>query len=188
MSEVADMVLMDLEEKMEKAETSMRNDLGAIRTGKASPALVEGITVEYYGTQTRLRDMAQINAPEPRLLTIQPWDASAVPAIEKAIKASNLGIMPNSDGRLIRLPIPELSEDRRKTLVKQVKARSEEAKVAVRNARRDGNEAGKKLQKDGDLTEDELKKLLDDIQKATDKHIADIDKIVGDKEKELLTV
>ena len=96
--------------------------------------------------------------------------------------------MPNSDGRLIRLPIPELSEDRRKTLVKQVKARSEEAKVAVRNARRDGNEAGKKLQKDGDLTEDELKKLLDDIQKATDKHIADIDKIVGEKEKELLTV
>jgi len=188
MSEVADMVLMDLEEKMEKSESSMRNDLAAIRTGKASPSLVENMMVEYYGTQTRLRDMAQINAPEPRLLTIQPWDTSAVQAIEKAIKTSNLGIMPNSDGRLIRLPIPELSEDRRKTLVKQVKGRSEEAKVAVRNARRDGNEAAKKYQKDGDLTEDELKKLLDDIQKATDKHIADIDKIVGEKEKELLTV
>lgn len=188
MSEVADMVMMDLEEKMEKSESSMRNDLGAIRTGKASPSLVENMMIEYYGTQTRLRDMAQINAPEPRLLTIQPWDTSAVQAIEKAIKASNLGIMPNSDGRLIRLPIPELSEDRRKTLVKQVKSRSEEAKVAIRNARRDGNEAAKKLQKDGELTEDELKKLLDDIQKATDKHIADIDKIVGDKEKELLTI
>ena len=188
MSEVADMVLMELEEKMEKAESSMRSDLNAIRTGKASPSLVEGLMVDYYGVQTRLRDMAQIAAPEPRLLTIQPWDVSAVSAVEKAIKASNLGIMPNSDGRLIRLPIPELSEDRRKTLVKQVKARSEEAKVAVRNARRDGNEMAKKSQKDGDITEDELKKLLDDIQKATDKHIADIDKIVSDKEKELLTV
>ena len=117
MSEVTDMVLMELEEKMEKCESSMRHDLSAIRTGKASPSLVEGLMVDYYGVQTRLRDMAQINAPEPRLLTIQPWDASAVAAIEKAIKASNLGIMPNSDGRLIRLPIPELSEDRRKTLV-----------------------------------------------------------------------
>ena len=131
MSEVADMVLMDLEEKMEKSESSMRNDLSAIRTGKASPSLVEGLMVDYYGVQTRLRDMAQINAPEPRLLTIQPWDASAVAAVEKAIKASNLGIMPNSDGRLIRLPIPELSEDRRKTLVKQVKARSEDAAYKI---------------------------------------------------------
>ena len=188
MAYTVDTLMDSLEENMMKSEDALSNNFAAIRTGKASPALVENITFEYYGTQTRIKDAAGITAPEPRLLTIQPWDASAVQAIEKAIKASNLGIMPNSDGRLIRLPIPELSEDRRKTLVKQVKARSEEAKVAVRNARRDGNEAAKKMQKDGELTEDELKKLLDDIQKATDKHIADIDKIVGDKEKELLTV
>ncbi len=188
MSDVADMVMMELEEKMEKSEASMRHDMGGIRTGKASPSLVEGLMVDYYGVQTRLRDMAQINAPESRLLTIQPWDVSAVSAVEKAIKASNIGIMPNSDGRMIRLPIPELSEDRRKNLVKQVKARSEEAKVAVRNARREGNEAAKKAQKDGDLTEDELKKLLDDIQKTTDKHIELVDKLVAEKERELLTV
>ena len=188
MSEVADMVLMELEEKMEKSESSMRHDLGAIRTGKASPSLVEGLLVDYYGVQTRLRDMAQINAPEPRLLTIQPWDASAVQAVEKAIKASNLGIMPNSDGRLIRLPIPELSEDRRKTLVKQVKARSEEAKVAVRNARRDGNEAVKKAQKASEITEDESKKMTEDVQKLLDRYIAGMDKMLAEKEKELMTV
>ena len=188
MSDVVDMVMMELEESMEKSESSMRGDLAAIRTGKASPALVEGLMVEYYGTMTRLRDMAQIAAPEPRLLTIQPWDASAVKAIEKAIQASNIGIMPNSDGRIIRLPIPELSEERRKVLVKQVKARCEEGKVAVRNARRDGNEAVKKAQKSGEITEDELKKALDDIQKKTDKHIELLDKLTADKERELMTV
>ena len=188
MSEVADMVMMDLEEKMEKSESSMRNDLSAIRTGKASPSLVEGLMVDYYGAQTRLRDMAQINAPEPRLLTIQPWDASAVPAVEKAIKASNLGIMPNSDGRLIRLPIPELSEDRRKALVKQVKARSEDAKVAVRNARRDGNEAAKKFQKDGELTEDDLKVAEKKMQDLTDKYCKEIDAEAAAKEKEIMEI
>ena len=188
MSDVIDMVMMELEESMEKSESSMRSDLAAIRTGKASPALVEGLMVEYYGTMTRLRDMAQIAAPEPRLLTIQPWDASAVKAIEKAIQSSNIGIMPSSDGRIIRLPIPELSEERRKTLVKQVKARCEEGKVAVRNARRDGNEAVKKAQKAGEITEDELKKALDDIQKKTDKHIELLDKLTADKERELMTV
>ncbi len=188
MSDVIDMVMMELEENMEKSEHSMRHDLGAIRTGKASPALVEGLMVDYYGVQTRLRDMAQIATPEARLLTIQPWDVSAVAAVEKAIKASNIGIMPNSDGRIIRLPIPELSEDRRKTFVKQVKARCEEAKIAVRNARRDGNEAAKKAQKAGEITEDELKKALDDIQKKTDRHIELLDRITAEKEQELLTV
>ena len=187
MSEVADMVLMDLEEKMEKSESSMRNDLAAIRTGKASPSLVENMLVEYYGTQTRLRDMAQINAPEPRLLTIQPWDTSAVSAIEKAIKASNLGIMPNSDGRIIRLPIPPLTQERRIALTKQVKARAEDARVSMRNIRRDANDAAKKAQKNSELTEDELKSLLDEIQKMTDTYIAGVDKLASEKEKELLS-
>ena len=180
--------IKEFDSKMLKTIEVVKANFASVRAGRANAGVLDRIMVEYYGTPTPLNQVAAIASPDPRTLTIQPWDASAVSAVEKAIKASNLGIMPNSDGRLIRLPIPELSEDRRKTLVKQVKARSEDAKVAVRNARRDGNEAGKKAQKDGELTEDELKKLLDDIQKATDKHIADIDKVVADKEKELLTV
>lgn len=137
-------LLDSLEEHMMKTEDALKNSFAAIRTGKASPALVEGITVEYYGTQTRLRDIAGITAPEPRLLVIQPWDASAVSAIEKAILASNVGITPMSDGRTLKLPIPELSQDRRAALVKQAKSEVEDAKVALRNIRREGNDAAKK--------------------------------------------
>ena len=188
MSEIADMVLMDLEEKMEKSETSMRNDLGAIRTGKASPSLVENMMVEYYGTQTRIRDAAGITAPEPRVLVIQPWDASAVKAIEKALLSSNIGITPMSDGRSLKLPIPELSQERRAALSKQAKASAEDAKVALRNIRRDANDAVKKFEKDGELTEDERKKMLDDVQKITDSYIGKVDAMFAAKEKELMTV
>ncbi len=181
-------VLDSLEEHMMKTEDSLQQSFSAIRTGKASPALVEGIMVEYYGTMTRLRDIAGITAPEPRMLVIQPWDGSAVSKIEKAILASNLGITPMNDGKLLRLPIPELSEDRRAALSKQAKGETEEAKVALRNLRRDGNEVAKKLQKDGELTEDELKKMLDDIQKLTDRYIASLDSELAAKEKELMTV
>ena len=181
-------LLDHLEESMMKAEEAMQHDFAAIRTGKASPSLVENVMVEYYGTMTRLKEIAGITAPEARLLVVQPWDTSAVGAVEKALIAANLGMMPVSDGRSLKLPIPELSQDRRQTLAKQAKARAEEAKVAIRNIRRDGNDLAKKGQKDGELTEDELKKMLDDIQKMTDSYIASIDKVLAAKDKELMTV
>ena len=170
------------------AEDAMKTDIAAIRTGKASTALVEGLMVEYYGTNTRLRDIAGLSTPDARTVAIQPWDQSAVQAIEKAIINSNIGISPVSDGKIVRLPIPPLSEDRRAALAKQVKARSEEARVAVRNARRDANEAAKKAQKASEITEDELKNLLEKIQKMTDSYIANIDKLAEEKEKELMKV
>ena len=176
------------EEKMMNAEEAMKNDLLTIRTGKASTALVENIMVEYYGTMTRLRDIAGLATPEARLITIQPWDQSAVKTVEKAILASPLGISPVSDGKIIRLPIPPLSEERRVALTKQVKTRLESAKVELRNARRDANEALKKAQKASEITEDELKNHLDKIQKMTDSYTANLDKLAADKEKELMTI
>ena len=176
------------EEKMMNAEEAMKSDLLTIRTGKASTALVENIMVEYYGTMTRLRDIAGLATPEARLITIQPWDQSAVKAVEKAILASPLGISPVSDGKIIRLPIPPLSEERRVALTKQVKTRLESAKVELRNARRDANEALKKAQKASEITEDELKNHLDKIQKMTDSYTENLDKLAADKEKELMTI
>ncbi len=181
-------LLDNMEESMMNAEDAMKTDIAAIRTGKASTALVENLMVEYYGTNTRLRDIAGLSTPDARTVAIQPWDQSAVQAIEKAIINSNIGISPVSDGKIVRLPIPPLSEDRRAALAKQVKARSEEARVAVRNARRDANEAAKKAQKASEITEDELKNLLEKIQKMTDSYIANIDKLAEEKEKELMKV
>ena len=181
--------LMDfVEEHMMKTEDSLKNNFAAIRTGKASPSLVENITVDYYGTPTRLRDLAGISTPEPRLLVVQPWDRSSLAAIEKAILASNIGITPMNDGKLLRLPVPELSQERRTALSKQAKAETEDAKVALRNIRRDANEIAKKAQKDSEITEDDLKKMLDDIQKTTDRYIAALDTALAAKEKELMTV
>ena len=181
--------LMDfVEEHMMKTEESHKNNFAAIRTGKASPSLVENITVDYYGTPTRLRDLAGISAPEPRMLVVQPWDKGSLAALEKAILASNVGITPMNDGKLLRLPIPELSQERRTALSKQAKSETEDAKVALRNIRRDANEAAKKAQKDGEITEDDLKKMLDDIQKTTDRYIAALDAALAVKEKELMTV
>ena len=181
-------LLDELEEHMMKTEESLAGGFNTIRTGKASPSLVENIMVEYYGTPTRLKELAGITTPEPRLLVIQPWDKSAVSAVEKAILASNIGITPMSDATHLKLPIPELSQERRATLAKQAKAFAEEAKVALRNIRREGNDAAKKAQKDGILTEDEHKKMLEDIQKLTDRYIASVDKELAAKEKELMTV
>jgi ribosome recycling factor len=188
MAYTVDTLLDALEENMMKSEDALTNAFGAIRTGKASPALVENITFEYYGTQTRIKDAAGITAPEPRLLVIQPWDASAVKNIEKALLASSIGITPMSDGKTLKLPIPELSQDRRTALSRQAKSSAEEAKVALRNIRRDGNDAVKKFEKDGEITEDERKKMLDDIQKITDSYIAKVDAMYAAKEKELMTV
>ncbi|MBO7327202.1 MAG: ribosome recycling factor [Lentisphaeria bacterium] len=188
MAYTVDTLLDTLEENMMKTEEALNTAFAAIRTGKASPALVENITFEYYGTQTRIRDAAGITAPEPRLLVIQPWDATAVKAIEKALLSSNIGITPMSDGKTLKLPIPELSQDRRTALSKQAKASAEDAKVALRNIRRDANDAVKKFEKDGELTEDERKKMLDDVQKTTDSYIAKVDAMYSAKEKELMTV
>ena len=181
-------LLDSLEEHMMKTEDALKNSFAAIRTGKASPALVEGITVEYYGTQTRLRDIAGITAPEPRLLVIQPWDASAVSAIEKAILASNVGITPMSDGRTLKLPIPELSQDRRAALVKQAKSEVEDAKVALRNIRRDAIDKFKAAQKKSEMTEDELHEGEEKMQKLTDKYVKEVDGMVAKKSKELAEV
>ena len=183
-----DLLLDTLEENMMKTEEALKTAFSALRTGKASPALVENITVDYYGAPTRIRDMANITTPEARLLVIQPWDASAVSKIEKVLIASDLGITPVSDGKTLKLPIPALSQDRRQALSKQAKSETEEAKVALRNIRRDGNDAVKKFEKDGEITEDERKKMLDDIQKLTDSYIAKVDAMLAEKEKELMTV
>ena len=169
---------------MKRTVDIMAKDFGAVRTGKASPAMVEGIMVECYGGQSKLKDVAAITAPEPLLLVIQPWDQSIVNNVTKAILASNIGISPVSDGRVIRLPVPELSTERRAELTKVIKKRAEDAKVEIRNIRRDSNEAIKKAQKT-DITEDEAKQMTDKIQKLTDKTIEDIQKAADAKIKEV---
>ena len=189
MSNVSIDDLMDYtEEHMMKTLDVMQGDFATVRTGKASPALIENMTIDYYGTPTKLKELAGITTPEPRLLVVQPWDPSSVQLIEKAILGSDIGISPVSDGRLLRLPIPELSAERRQTLTKQVKTRAEEAKVAIRNIRRDSNDAAKKSQKNSEITEDDLKSMLDDIQKLTDDYIKQIDTILHKKEDELLNL
>ena len=176
------------QDKMDNTVKVLQSQLSGIRTGKASPALVENISVTYYGAPTRLRDLANISTPEPRLIVISPYDPTALPEIEKAILAANLGVTPRNDGRVIRVPIPELNEERRKEIVKVAKRQSEEARIAERNVRRDGNEAIKSLQKDGKITEDERDRGLDEVQKATDTHIAKIDGELKNKEAEVMAV
>jgi ribosome recycling factor len=173
---------------MEKAIEAMKHDFQAIRTGKASPALVESLSIDYYGATVRLKDIASITAPEPRLLVIQPWDQNAVKEIEKAIMASDIGISPVSDGRVIRLPVPELSEERRKDMVRLVHKRAEEGRVEVRSVRRDANDACKKAEKASEITEDDLKVMLDDIQTLTNEYVEEINKAMEAKENELMEV
>ena len=184
--ETLDEVFLDAEEKMDKSLAVLKEQFAGLRTGKADPALVENVQVPYYGTPTRLRDLAGISTPEPRLIVIRAYDQSALPDIEKAILAANLGVTPRNDGRMIRVPIPELSEERRKDIVKVARRQSEEARVSVRNVRRDANDLVKKLQKDGKITEDERDSGLDEIQKSTDQHIAKIDDALKAKEAEVM--
>lgn len=183
-----DEALFNAEEGMEKAVDFLNHEFAAIRTGKASPALVENLDVEAYGSSMKLKQLALISAPEPRLLVIQPFDASTVRDIERAIHESKLGIAPAVDGKIIRIPIPELSEERRKDLVKTVRGLAEEGRVRVRSCRRDAMDAAKKLQKDGDLTEDAQRVAEADIQKLTDKFVAAIEKLVETKEAELMKI
>ena len=179
--------LKPYEEKMQKAYDYLVTDLGAIRAGRANPHVLDKIRVDYYGTPTPIQQVGNITVPEPRVIQIAPWEKTLIKNIEKAIMMSDVGITPSNDGTLIRLVFPELTEERRKELVKDVKKRGEESKVAIRNARRDGNDALKKLAKT-DVSEDEIKELEDRLQKLTDKFIKDLDKLVEEKSKEILTV
>lgn len=176
------------EEKMTKSYDSMIRDFTSVRAGRANPHVLDKIKVDYYGVPTPLQQVGNISVPEPRMLQIQPWEKSLLKAIEKAILASDLGITPTNDGSVIRLIFPELTEERRKELVKDIKKKGEAAKVAVRNIRRDANEAFKKLNKANEISEDDQKDLETKTQKMTDKYIADIDKAVEEKSKEILTV
>ena len=180
--------MKNTETKMEKALTSLSADLAAIRAGRANPAILDKITVEYYGVATPLVQVGTIAVPEPRTIVIQPWDASILGEIEKAILKSDLGLNPNNDGKSIRLNFPPLTEERRKELVKSISKRGEEAKVVVRNIRRDSLEAFKKQKKDGEITEDDLKNLETQVQKLTDRFVKEIDVMVEEKEKEILSV
>ena len=183
-----DDVLLDTKDKMDKTVQFLQQEMTGLRTGKANPALVENITVDYYGTPTRLRDIANISTPEPRLIVINPFDPSSLGLIEKAIVAANIGITPMNDGRLIRVPIPELSEERRKDMVKMAGRITEEQRISVRNIRRDSNEQIKALQKNGDITEDDRDAALDQIQKRTDAHIKKMDEMLTTKEKDIMEV
>ena len=178
----------ELEERMKKTVSVFEENLSEIRAGRANPAILNKITVNYYGTATPINQVAGISVPEARLIVIQPWDVSLLKEIEKEILKADIGINPNNDGKVIRLVFPELTEERRKDLVKEIKKYAEESKVAVRNSRREGIDKAKAMQKDGEMTEDELKGAEDDIQKLTDKSIEQIDKILENKEKEVMSV
>lgn len=180
--------LVQFEEKMSKSLDSLYSDYSTIRAGRANPHVLDKITVDYYGTPSTLQQVANVSVPEARMIQIQPWEASLIKDIEKAILVSDLGLTPNNDGKTIRLVFPELTEDRRKELAKDIKKKGDNAKVAIRNIRRDANDAIKKENKAGDISDDEAKNSEDEIQKITDKYIAMIDSAIDDKTKEILTV
>lgn len=181
-------VRKELEQKMQKTISVLKEDLAAIRAGRANPALLDKISVEYYGAVTPLKQLATISVPEPRLLTVQPYDQTSIQIIEKAISQSDLGINPSNDGKIIRLAIPQLTEERRKDLAKIVKKTGEASKVAIRNERRAANDKLKKMEKSNEITEDDLKKSENEVQKLTDQSIKTIDEMIAKKEKELMEV
>jgi len=176
------------EERMQKSLDSLKRELGSIRTGRATPALLERVQVEYYGTLTPVNQVANVSIPDPRSILIQPWEQSLVAEIERAIMKSDLGLTPNSDGATIRLNLPQLTQERRAEFVKVANKKTEEAKVAIRNIRRDANDLLKKIEKDKSVPEDELKKAQDEIQKLTDRYIKESDSVLGIKEKEIMEV
>ena len=183
-----DELLFDTEDRMEKTLSNLGAELATIRAGRANPHVLDRITVDYYGVPSTLQQVSNISVPEPRILQIQPWEKSLIKSIEKAILMSDLGINPSNDGRVIRLIFPELTEERRKDLAKEVRKKGEGAKVAVRNIRRDANDALKKMEKASEITEDELEDSQEEIQKLTDKFIGKVDSAVEDKTKEIMTV
>ncbi|MDD6845839.1 MAG: ribosome recycling factor [Lachnospira sp.] len=180
--------IKEYEEKMSKSLDSLKEEFSSIRAGRANPHILDKIKVDYYGAPTSLQQVANISVPEARMIQIQPWESSLIKEIEKAILVSDLGITPNNDGKVIRLVFPELTEDRRKELAKDVKKKGDNAKVAIRNIRRDANDSLKKANKAGELSDDELSNAEDEVQKITDKYTALVDKAIEDKTKEILTV
>lgn len=178
----------EIDSKMSKAISVLQDQLHTLRAGRANPAVLDKIRVEYYGTASRINEVAAVSVPEPRLLVIQPWDASLIKEIEKAIQTSDIGINPANDGKVIRLLFPQPTEERRKELVKDCKKYGEDAKVAIRNIRRDFIDKYKKMEKNHEITEDDLKSTENDIQKLTDNYIKDIDGVISDKEKEIMSV
>lgn len=181
-------VIKDADERMHKGVDALRREYAAVRAGRANPSVLEKVMVEYYGTPTPVNQLANISAPEARMLLIQPWDRSVLPAIEKAIMKSDLGLNPSSDGNVIRLMIPQLTSERRTELVKTVKKKAEDARVAVRNVRRDVNDQLKKLEKDHEASEDEVKRAQEEVQKMTDKVIKEIERVMETKENEIMEV
>ncbi len=181
-------IVAGADHKMARAVEAMERDLQGIRTGRASTSLVERIHVDYYGTQTALNQLAGISVPDPHQIVIQPWDRSVLGAIEKAIIKSDIGLTPNVDGTVVRLNIPQLTEERRRDLVRVVHKRMEEARVEIRNLRRDAADQVKRLERDGDLGTDEIHRVLETIQKTTDRHIGEVDRVGGVKEQEVLEV
>ena len=180
--------IKDIEGRMQKSVDNLKEDYVTIRAGRANPHILDRLRVDYYGTPTPIQQVANVSVPEARMIQIQPWEASLIKDIEKAILVSDLGLTPNNDGKTIRLVFPELTEDRRKELAKDIKKKGDNAKVAIRNIRRDANDAIKKENKAGDISDDEAKNSEDEIQKITDKYIAMIDSAIDDKTKEILTV
>jgi ribosome recycling factor len=183
-----DDALLDATDRMEKALEALRRDLATVRTGRASPALVEHLKVDYYGAATPLNQLATISTPDARLITIQPWDRGSIGAIEKAILKSDIGLNPSNDGALIRLAIPQLTEERRREIAKQVRKRAEDARIAVRNIRRDCHESIRRLEHDHEISQDDLHRAETELQKLTDDHIKEIDKVGHEKEEEVLAV
>ena len=181
-------IINELERKMSKSIESYETELTTVRAGRANPTILDQFTVDYYGTETPIKQVASISVPDARLLVIQPWDASLITPIEKVLLASNLGITPSNDGKVIRLPFPALTEDRRKELVKVVKGYGENSKIAIRNLRRDGLDKLKKLEKDKEISEDELRQAEEEVQKVTDKFIKKVEDITKLKEKELMEI
>ena len=180
--------IKDYSDKMQKTIDHLSGEYAAVRAGRANPHVLDKIRVDYYGTPTPIQQVGNISVPDPRVIQIQPWEKTVLKDIEKAIQASDVGINPTNDGNVIRLVFPELSEERRKDLAKEIKKKGEDAKVAIRNIRRDGNDAFKKLSKSDDISEDEVKDLEDELQKTTDRFVKDIDKMIDEKSKEIMTV
>ena len=185
---MTDEIFQSAEHRMKRAVEILQQDYANIRTGRASPALLDRVTVDYYGTPTPISGMATINVPEPRLLVVQPWDRSTITSIEKAIQKSDLGLNPNSDGTVIRIAIPQLNEERRRDLVKQVHKRAEEGRVAIRNIRRESQDNLKRREREHAISEDELKRAADRLQKLTDGFVGQVDEVARRKEQELLEV
>jgi ribosome recycling factor len=179
---------LEFEEKMKKSILVLENDYNNIRAGRANPNILDNISIDYFGVQTPIKQVGNVTVPEARIIQIQPWDTSIIKFIEKAILSSDLGLNPSNDGKLIRIVFPELTEERRKLITKDIKKKGDDAKVIIRNLRRDGIDAMKKLEKSKQITEDELKKLEDELQKLTDKYVLQIDKTVEAKNKDLMSI